>query len=87
MFKKQFAVQKLGVVITRIGFEFMLSVRIFRESASVNFLYPGRKNDDSVLEISLLRTKHSEKGTTSLVRIASIIKAEAGKRYLCCPTY
>lgn len=50
------------------------------QSASVNFLYPGRKNDDSVLEISLLRSKHSERGTTSLVRIASIIKAKAEKK-------
>lgn len=59
----------------------------FRESASVNFSYPGRKNNDSVLEIFFLRSKHSERGTTSLARIASIINEETEKRYLCCPTH
>lgn len=34
-----------------------------------------------------LRSKHSERGTTSLVRIASIINEETEKRYLCCPTH
>lgn len=43
----------------------------------MNFMYPGRKNNDSVLEIFFLRSKHSERGTTSLARIASIINEES----------
>lgn len=46
----------------------------------MNFSYPGRKNNDSVLEIFFLRSKHSERGTTSLARIASIINEETEKR-------
>lgn len=45
----------------------------------MNFSYPGRKNNDSVLEIFFLRSKHSERGTTSLARIASIINEETEK--------
>lgn len=45
----------------------------------MNFSYPGRKDNDSVLEIFFLRSKHSERGTTSLVRIASIINEETEK--------
>lgn len=45
----------------------------------MNFSYPGRKND-SVLEIFFLRSKHSERGTTSLARIASIINEETEKK-------
>lgn len=40
----------------------------------MNFSYPGRKNNDSVLEIFFLRSKHSERDTTSLARITSIFK-------------
>lgn len=46
----------------------------------MNFSYPGRKNNDSVLEIFFLRSKHSERGTTSLARIASIINEETEKK-------
>lgn len=50
-------------------------------------LFVPWKNNDSVLEIFFLRSKHSERGTTSLARIASIINEETEKRYLCCPTH
>lgn len=53
----------------------------------MNFLYFGRKNNDSVLEIFFLRSKYLERGIILFVRIVFIINEEIEKRYLCCLMY